>query len=438
MRSPSLSVLALVVVCACEVNDDNDPHRSEGTTTTGGPLEDTTGQDFDTTTGDPFDTGTTDGNEDSTGTGDDDDDAQCGNGVREGSEACDDMDFGDAMCPEGMGVLACSDDCTLDESQCGIMAVEGDYLCADDDAQMQSLTLEDGVPEDIDQPSFNAFAYALTGAPGEGYMLVGGRFEASGNPPFVAFAAEDRVFANVSPPDGFSAEETLVDVAYGDGTWVAIGRDGSIRTDDHGMTWAHSPDPADLGFREELAYGDGAFVLARGDYSTDSGATWSIAAEPPFNGAANGAAIGFGEGRFVAVGRDGPSGLGGSPYSCISEDAGESWSCYLLPFAQVGSLSTTAAVVHGDGRWVFGGQHVPYILLFSDDGGETWTTADFPIVDDDAMISDITYKPEVGFLATVDVGFADSAILHSVDGATWTQVGDVVTETRYVGAASIP
>ena len=54
--------------------------------------------------------------------------SQCGNGVREGSEECDDRDFGGQTCESRgytRGRLRCTDACTISEAKCSSEQCEG-------------------------------------------------------------------------------------------------------------------------------------------------------------------------------------------------------------------------------------------------------------------------------------------------------------------------
>jgi hypothetical protein len=118
--------LSFLVVAACATGEDPtgdtiDPTFGEFGTEEGDGDGDTGDGDGDTGDGDG-DTGDGDGDgEPGDGDGDGEPSSMCGNGVIEPSEDCDSGELGGETCMSqgfGGGGLTCSDDCTLDTSNC--------------------------------------------------------------------------------------------------------------------------------------------------------------------------------------------------------------------------------------------------------------------------------------------------------------------------------
>jgi len=93
-------------------------------------------------------------------------------------------------------------------------------------------------------------------------------------------------------PDGLTwtqrvsnVANNLYDVAFGDGTWVAVGAAGDCTiSSDGGVTWTEKDDQFGASGILCVAYGAGRWVigtLGKAAYSTDGGLTWTLSAEAP-------------------------------------------------------------------------------------------------------------------------------------------------------------
>jgi hypothetical protein len=101
----------------------------------------------------------------------------------------------------------------------------------------------------------------------------------------------------------------LLDIAYGNGTFVAVGEDGAILTSPDGTTWTARNSGADI-ILLGVAYGNGTFV-AVGEEGTlltsPDGITWTArnsGAGTARNSGAGSILLGvtYGNGTFVVVG----------------------------------------------------------------------------------------------------------------------------------------
>ena len=182
-------------------------------------------------------------------------------------------------------------------------------------------------------------------------------------------------------------------VAYGNGRFVAVGDFKTVLVSQDGLTWAEltlnsGEDHFDL---YDVAYGNGSFVAvdfygSRAFVSAD-GVNWTVRdlSREVFGG------VGYGGGRFIAVGRD-----------ILTSPDGSNWTLRRLG-------STINAVTYGSGRFVavaFDGR-----AMVSPDG-VAWTGVETGV---NVLLNDIVYGSGL-FVAVGDRG----VILTSTDGENWT------------------
>ena len=147
----------------------------------------------------------------------------------------------------------------------------------------------------------------------------------------------------------------LYAVAFGGGTFLAVGEDGATLTSGDGAAWKWQEGPPGRFDLKQVTWGDGAFLLtgpAHMNFRSRDGENWEILPLP-----GNGfSAIAWTGDRFLGAVWDGP---------LLSSRDGEHWR-QLHPRPPAGA---TVAIACGGGHCVaatWGG------LLRSGDGGESW------------------------------------------------------------------
>jgi hypothetical protein len=193
---------------------------------------------------------------------------------------------------------------------------------------------------------------------GTSYALKG---VAYGNGTFVAVGDYGTV---VTSPDGATWTERnsgtnsyFYAIAYGNSTFVAVGDYGTVVTSLDGITWTERvPATSSYNTHNGVTYGNGTFVAVDdlGSVVTSlDGITWTerVPATSFLNG------VTYGKGTFVAVGRDGSNGI------IFTSSDGAAWTAISGTFLQLN------AVAYGNGTFVAVGDHGT-ILISSD--GETW------------------------------------------------------------------
>jgi hypothetical protein len=200
----------------------------------------------------------------------------------------------------------------------------------------------------------NAFAYGEITAGGQtynGFVLAG----AGGNIFYINSDKTGWTRENSSPLSGVD----IYDIAFGNGTWVAVGKDGKSAYSTDGVTWTASGDTglfatnaADIGITYGEIAGKGIFVaVGKGDGGNNSrrlvwstnGVSWTTAEDfdtssdifPCIN------KIAYGDGRFVAV-----IGINKTAYSTD----GKTWK--VSEDTTLGEYSLIAGIAFGNGRFV--------------------------------------------------------------------------------------
>jgi hypothetical protein len=188
-------------------------------------------------------------------------------------------------------------------------------------------------------------------------------------------------------------------VAYGNGTFVALGYNASMYSTDDGQSWTVSTSTPPGDWRS-IAYGNGTFVAVsfvdgQSMYSTDNGQSWVT---PPVTPPNDWLSIAYGNGTFVAVSYyDGQS--------MYSTDDGQSW---VTP--AVTPTGTWRGVVYGNGTFVAvstGGES-----MYSTDDGQSWVT---PAVTPSYPWSSVAY----GNGTFVALGY-NASMYSTDDGQSWT------------------
>jgi uncharacterized repeat protein (TIGR02543 family) len=205
--------------------------------------------------------------------------------------------------------------------------------------------------------------------------------------------------------NGLPQGNPLRDVAYGNGTFVSVGGNGSIITSSDGVTWTNRTS----GISDTLngvTYGNGTFVAVGGSGSilaSPDGAAWTIRSSGISDTLYG---VTYGNGTFVAVG-----GTTTSPYCwggpILTSPDGVTWT-----IENSGSDLCIFSVTYGNGTFVAvggNGKSAGTILISPD--GVTWTATILV----GTVLSGVTYGNGI-FVAVGRSG----AILTSPDGMTWT------------------
>jgi len=188
-------------------------------------------------------------------------------------------------------------------------------------------------------------------------------------------------------------ERTLVDVAYGNGTFVTVGQAGTVLTSSDGELWINR-DPGTMMDLYDITYVDGTFVavgLGGTILFSSDGVNWTSRT----SGTATSInAIDYGNGAYVAVGNAG---------LIVTSNDGVNWT------SRTGATQELNGVAYGSGTFVVVG--IDGQIATSNDG-ESWTSRTSGTADD---LRGVTYDNDL-FVA---VGF-NGTILTSTDGFNWT------------------
>ncbi|MDR2741370.1 MAG: hypothetical protein LBB98_04360 [Treponema sp.] len=218
-----------------------------------------------------------------------------------------------------------------------------------------------------------------------------------------------------------------VSIAYGDGVFVAVTRnsDKAAWSDDGGETWTAATLPSSAP-RISVTYGNGIFVAVAGGqvfyetankaaWSDDGGKTWTAAILPYTTGWSDVAYGDYGDGVFVATACNPSIDLRVTTQAARSED-GKTWKAVTLPSA------FWIAVTYGDGVFVAVGRDTMYNsqplnqarAAWSDDGGKTWTVV--------AMTDSFVFWGDVAYGDGVFLAVGTNRAARSVNGKSWTAV----------------
>lgn len=198
---------------------------------------------------------------------------------------------------------------------------------------------------------------------------------------------------------------SLIGVAYGNGTFVAVGSGGTILTSTDGSGWTKRISGTD-NLLQAVTYNNGIFVVV-GDHGTiltsPDGESWTNR-ESGTNNSVSG--VTYGSGNFVAVGENG---------AVLTSPDAENWT-----FGTSGSDCWLSGVIYGEGVFVAVGTGET-ILTSSD--GNSWNTISSNAPN---SVSGVTYG-EGNFVV---VGKND-LVLTSPDGSTWTSGHTGVLKTLF-------
>ena len=202
----------------------------------------------------------------------------------------------------------------------------------------------------------------------------------------------------------------LIDVTFGNGTFVAVGFEGEILTSPYGVTWTKrtSGTKKDL---NGIVFGDGSFVAvgSSGEILTSpDGVTWTKQSSGTDKGLE---CVIYGNTIFVAAGQDG---------EILTSPDGVTWTKRIS-----GTEEDLSGLAYGNRTFVAVGQ-VGQILTSPD--GVTWTKRSSGT---DAALSGVTYGNEsFAAVGSSDDEIPSAEILTSPDGVTWTK--------RSLGTGKLP
>jgi hypothetical protein len=211
----------------------------------------------------------------------------------------------------------------------------------------------------------------------------------------------------------------LQDVAFGNGTFVAIGRSGTILTSKDGIHWTnHSSDfsivsnnCANINFSTETYSADGdtvTFMEVKRVSSDADIVTNHLSLFQYYNNHFPGqlVSIAFGRGTFVIIGAYG---------QILTSHDGEHWVASALP-RMAGLITLLHGVTAGDSGFVAVGQHG---MIFTSPDGLNWTQRD-------SGVDEIIYSVAYGngrYVAFADNNTTYTSVLTSSDGVKWTPSG---------------
>jgi hypothetical protein len=203
---------------------------------------------------------------------------------------------------------------------------------------------------------------------------------------------------------------TTEDMAYGASTWVAVGfsSGAAIRySTDDGQTWNAASGPTNETVWE-VVYGSGVFVATadRGRcYSSSDGQTWTL--EATLSGAISGG-LAYGAGLFIAGGQNG---------NLFKRTSAGAWSTQLLGSPGTGFVDIT----YSNGVWL--ALYADQSIFRSTDGGVMWANIDIADLIDPPVVSNVWAAIRLG--GSLGVLTSDTGLVAVTQdaGLTWTQDG---------------
>jgi hypothetical protein len=213
----------------------------------------------------------------------------------------------------------------------------------------------------------------------------------------------------------------ITSIAYANGTWVAVGSYGQIRTSTNTTAWTTVT--SNFGATNifsrifSIGYGNGLWVAggSYGSMRTSTNTTTWTTVNPNFNTTQGSSAIGvaYGNGVWIAVARRDPYPATQSSEWRISTN-GSTWTAVTTSWP-AGRSRYPWALAYGNGRWVAVGG---YGDIITSTNGSTWTnpTSNFPNAYI-GTISSIAYGNNLWI-----AGGYNGQMRTSTDATTWTTV----------------
>jgi len=208
-------------------------------------------------------------------------------------------------------------------------------------------------------------------------------------------------------------------IVYGNGKFVAGGRDGKMAVSTDGITWtAVSDSTFGTSVITVIAYINDKFFVcgSSGKIATSTdGETWTAVTQSVFGSSDDINAIAYGNGKFV---------VGGSKGKMATSTDGETWAA--VSNSNFTSSHNIRTIAYGNGKFVAGGGSggslSGYGRMATSTDGETWTVvSSFNSNSEKNWINNITFCNGKFFVS----GYNDDyKLLYSTDGETWTAVSN--------------
>jgi hypothetical protein len=228
----------------------------------------------------------------------------------------------------------------------------------------------------------------------------------------------------VPPPltwTGHSAAEANFwsSIAYGNGTFVALARDGTHRvmTSSDGVSWTARSAPGAAHSWFGVAYGNGLFVAVAdsGNVMTSpDGITWTMRTAPEANGWLD---VTYGGGQFVAVANNGT-------HRVMTSPDGITWTA-----RTAAEPNSWFAIAYGGGLFVAVSQGTGTHRVMTSPDGITWTARNAA---EQAGWMDVAYGNGMFVAVNWD---GTNKMMTSPDGITWTARSDLPTAYSWNGVA---
>ena len=262
-----------------------------------------------------------------------------------------------------------------------------------------------------------------------------GTFVAVGGASKMAYSSDGKNWTAIPPGlnDGTtfgtaSGGTTIHGIAYGNNTFVAVGNSGKMATSPDGITWtkvASNPFLSNYDFILGIAYGNNMFVAVgeAGKIATSpDGTTWTSATQSTFVGTEYIEAVAYGNGTFVAVGVYG---------KIVTSTNGTTWTG--VTNSTFGSStgndhsSDIYAITYKNGMFIAGGANGK---MATSTNGTTWTAVDTGTAFEYDYYDGTTRRSAISAIAygngmfVAGGGYYNGRRATSPDGTTWTAVTD--------------
>lgn len=215
------------------------------------------------------------------------------------------------------------------------------------------------------------------------------------------------------------------DVAYGNGTYVAVGGDATIATSPDGITWTISRNSTVNPVLNGVEFANGLFVAVGMGTSTSTGAalvmtspdgvTWTTNTTVASSFNAQLMDVTYGGGTWVVSGFSNPR--------ILTSTDGLNWTQRSTP-----GFSTPGRITYGAGRFVAAGSSAN--ILTSTDG-TTWTSISIPGATN-GIIDGVTFANGKFVAVGRDSSFTAAAFV-STDGTTWTASNAIAGTSNSTG-----